>query len=80
MDNLAEQYEEIEALNSIYDNWNVEDATDSYSIQVSLNVKLFLRLNSSYPSSAPPDYELLAPTLNAQQKQRVSDEFTTIYQ
>jgi hypothetical protein len=81
MDNLAEQCEEIEALKSIYDtNWNIETDTNSYSMQVSPNVKLFICLNQGYPSNAPPSFELLAPTLSSQQKQQVSDEFHEIYE
>jgi hypothetical protein len=81
MDNLAEQCEEMEALKSIYDtNWNIETDTNSYSMQVSPNVKLFICLNQGYPSNAPPSFELLAPTLSSQQKQQVSDEFHEIYE
>ncbi|KAJ3663825.1 hypothetical protein Zmor_008047 [Zophobas morio] len=81
MDNLAEQCEEIEALKSIYDNkWKLEPATNCYSIQITPNVKLFITLNENYPSTAPPNFELLAPTLTVDQKQQVTDEFQEIYE
>ncbi|RZC33676.1 IMPACT-like, partial [Asbolus verrucosus] len=80
MDNLREQCEEIEALNSIYgDCWKIEVATNSYSMQVTPGVKLFIILNPDYPSSAPPKVELLAPTLNSEQKRQISEEFCNIY-
>ncbi|EFA00826.2 Protein IMPACT-B-like Protein [Tribolium castaneum] len=81
MDNLAEQCEELEALKSIYDdNWRLEMDTNCYSIQINPNVKLFVTLNDDYPSSKPPSFELLAPTLTSEQKQLISDEFGSIYE
>lgn len=78
--NLARQIEELEALNAIYaDQWHVENQTDSYSIEITATVKLFITLHDNYPSLSAPTFELLAPTLSLEQKNRITNAFQTIH-
>lgn len=81
MDNLSQQFDEIEALSSIYDqDWKIEneDGT-SYSIQVTPDVKLFITFIPEYPSEKPPKYEMTAPALTVEQKRQIEEEFKQIY-
>ncbi|CAH0546202.1 unnamed protein product [Brassicogethes aeneus] len=80
MDNIPQQSDEIEALKSIYDDqWVIEDIESTYSIEIDKNIKLYITLSPDYPSEKPPNYELLAPTLSAKQKDLVAEKFQEIY-
>ncbi|KAF5303983.1 hypothetical protein FQA39_LY01768 [Lamprigera yunnana] len=80
-DNLTQQSEEIEALHAIYGSeWCKEpDIDKSYYIQITPDIQLSVTLNLDYPSSKPPSYQLLAPTLTKEQKSHLSKEFDEIY-
>ncbi|XP_018573400.1 protein IMPACT-like [Anoplophora glabripennis] len=80
-DNISQQSDEIEVLKSIFeDQWEIDTETGTYSMQIDQNVKLFITLSPDYPSSAPPKYELLAPTLTSSQKDIIKTEFQRIYE
>ncbi|KAJ8944138.1 hypothetical protein NQ318_013322 [Aromia moschata] len=81
MDNISQQLDEIEVLKSIFEEqWEIDTETGIYSIEITKDVKLFITLNSGYPSSAPPTYDLLAPNLNNNQKELIKNEFQSIYE
>jgi len=82
-DNLLRQQEEIEALNSIYEENVVLDSESSLTISVvctaGQNAQLSVSLPPDYPSSAPPTYSLFAPFLSTVEKQKLSLEFDQLY-
>ncbi|KAF5305626.1 hypothetical protein FQR65_LT07707 [Abscondita terminalis] len=80
-DNLTQQNDEIEALHAIYGTeWRREpDIDNSYYIQITPDVQLSVTLNSDYPSTKPPNYQLLAPTLKPEQKSNITKGFEEIY-
>lgn len=80
-DNSTQQSEEIEALFAIYGTeWHREnDIENSYYIQITPDVQLSVTLNSDYPSTKPPTYQLLAPKLKKEQKLCIAKEFDEIY-
>lgn len=79
-ENEASQKEELEALCAIYGaDWRVEVDKDSYSIQITPEIQLFITLNPCYPSNKPPSYQLLAPTLSRVHKEQVHIAFDDIY-
>jgi len=82
-DNLLRQQEEIEALNSIYEEFIVLDSERSLTITVDCatgqNAQLSVSLPPDYPSSAPPTYSLFAPFLTTVEKQKISLDFDQQY-
>jgi len=82
-DNLLRQQEEIEALNSIYEENVVLDSESSLTISVVCTAgqiaQLSVSLPPDYPSSAPPTYSLFAPFLSTVEKQKLSLEFDQLY-
>jgi len=82
-DNLLRQQEEIEALNSIYEEFIVLDSERSLTITVDCatgqNAQLSVSLPQDYPSSAPPTYSLFAPFLTTVEKQKISLDFDQQY-
>jgi len=80
-DNATQQTEEVEALCAIYgSDWKKEHGIDdSYCMQITREVHLFITFNQDYPSNRAPSYQLLAPTLTGEQKQRINAEFDEIY-
>ncbi|KAF7273779.1 hypothetical protein GWI33_013534 [Rhynchophorus ferrugineus] len=55
MDNITQQAEELEVIKAIFgDQWKYNKTTNSFSIQITKNVELWLTLPSEYPSSVPP--------------------------
>jgi len=82
-DNLQRQQEEIEALNSIYEDSIVLDSERSLTITVECstgqNAQLSVSLPPHYPSSAPPTYSLFAPFLTTVEKQKISLDFDQQY-
>lgn len=81
MTNLSAHADEIEALVSIYGNdWKCEnDSGTTWSIEAIPAVTLFVTFTAEYPSDGPPKYDLLAPSLSADQKLNISNEFEAIY-
>lgn len=81
-ENKIQQQEEAESLSSIYGSeWKTEpDSESSYSIQINKDVQLFVSFTDKYPSTAPPLFQLLAPTLSSLQKETVHDLFRSIYE
>ncbi|KAI4470186.1 impact-related [Holotrichia oblita] len=81
MDNLVQQKDELEALSSIYgSDWKEEsDSSCYFSIEIDDNVKVYITLNSEYPSNSPPSYQLQAPSLDRSTKQQISNGFEEIY-
>ncbi|KDR22562.1 protein IMPACT-like [Zootermopsis nevadensis] len=84
VDNLSRQVEEIEALCSIYSReWKTEDEVDrTYSIKIEEGIQtavLYVTLPADYPAASPPQYQLSAPTLGAQEKTKISSELDQIY-
>ncbi|XP_069695439.1 protein IMPACT-like isoform X2 [Periplaneta americana] len=84
VDNLSRQVEEIEALSSIYGNeWKTEDeANRAYSIRIEEGTQsavLYITVPADYPSASPPQYQLSAPTLSAQDKQTISTQLDEVY-
>ncbi|XP_068084778.1 protein IMPACT-A isoform X2 [Anabrus simplex] len=81
-DNMSRQAEEIEALCSIYGNeWNI-DSESSYSIQIKEgchSVTLYIDLPADYPSNSPPMYQLLAPELRNEIKQKIASSLDDVY-
>lgn len=81
MDNLSQQAEEMEVLNSIFEEqWKFNDETDSYTIQIAKDIELWITLNKDYPSDRPPKYELWAPNLSRIQKDLIDKSFQEIYE
>lgn len=81
MDNIVQQKDELEALSSIYgSDWKEEsDSSCYFSIEIDDNVKVYITLNSEYPSNSPPSYQLQAPSLDRSTKQEISNSFEEIY-
>lgn len=83
-DNQIQQSEELEALSAIYGcEWKQEPDSSgcaSYSMKINSEVKLYVTFTNEYPAISPPVYQLLAPTLNSQQKQEVHSSFQAIYE
>ncbi|GBP41353.1 Protein IMPACT-B [Eumeta japonica] len=83
-DNLAKQIEEIEALSSIYnEDWATESENcRSYSIKIienKIEAILYVTLPLEYPTSAPPKYELSAPTLDRKAKENLYKALDEVY-
>ncbi|XP_046676099.1 protein IMPACT-like [Homalodisca vitripennis] len=84
MENKHRQADEIEALCSIYgDQWQTEDELNqAYCVAVTegkCDAVLHIKLPPEYPSIAPPQYQLSAPTLSREDKQSLSDRLESIY-
>lgn len=76
--------EEIEALCSIYGTeWKTEDEVNrTYSIKIEECVQsavLYVTLPADYPSASPPQYQLSAPSLGAQEKTIISSLLNQVY-
>ncbi|KAG8246386.1 hypothetical protein J6590_086185 [Homalodisca vitripennis] len=72
-----EKADEIEALRSIYgDQWQNEDElAGAYRVEVTegrCEAALHIKLPPLYPCSAPPQYQLSAPTLTRSEKESLS--------
>ncbi|XP_076264364.1 protein IMPACT-like [Rhynchophorus ferrugineus] len=81
MDNITQQAEELEVIKAIFgDQWKYNKTTNSFSIQITKNVELWLTLPSEYPSSVPPRYEVWAPNLSKSQRDLIDSEFANIYE
>ncbi|KAG8297252.1 hypothetical protein J6590_038856 [Homalodisca vitripennis] len=81
---LLARADEIEALCSIYgDQWQTEDELNqAYCVAVTegkCDAVLHIKLPPEYPSIAPPQYQLSAPTLSREDKQSLSDRLESIY-
>ncbi|XP_057323175.1 protein IMPACT-A-like [Microplitis mediator] len=84
MDNFSQQVDEVEALRAIYgEDWQVEDEENrAFSMNVhegDKSIKLYVKLTADYPSSAPPHYELSAPELRLEQKNRICSLLQEVY-
>lgn len=80
-DNISQQADEIEALKAIYENeWVAEDGSGSFIMKISPSVKLFITMHPDYPSEKPPKYELMAPHLSTDEKNKLYKEFKAIYE
>lgn len=84
VDNLSRQVEEIEALCSIYGSeWKTEDeANRAYSIKIEEGIQsavLYITLPTDYPLASPPQCQLSAPTLSAQDKQIILTQLDEVY-
>ncbi|XP_023715570.1 protein IMPACT isoform X2 [Cryptotermes secundus] len=76
--------EEIEALCSIYGTeWKTEDEVHhTYSIKIEEGIQsavLYVTLPVDYPSTSPPEYQLSAPSLGAQEKTIISSLLDQVY-
>ncbi|XP_066255916.1 protein IMPACT-B-like [Euwallacea similis] len=81
-DNIAQQVEELEVLESIFpDKWKkCERPNEPYSMRINKDVELWIELNEHYPSDRPPHYELWAPKLLRSQKDLIDEKFKEIYE
>jgi hypothetical protein len=78
------QVEEIEALCSIYSSeWKTEDEVNrTYSIRIEEGIQsavLYVTLPADYPAASPPQYQLSAPALGAQEKTIISSQLNQVY-
>jgi hypothetical protein len=78
------QVEEVEVLCSIYgDEWKTEDEVNrTYSIKVEEGIQsavLYVTLPADYPSTSPPQYQLSAPSLGAQEKAVIAAQLDEVY-
>lgn len=76
--------EEIEALCSIYGTeWKTEDEVNrTYSIRIEEGIQsavLYVTVPADYPSESPPEYQLSAPSLGAQEKKIISSLLDQVY-
>ncbi|XP_013147870.1 PREDICTED: protein IMPACT-like [Papilio polytes] len=83
-DNLTKQFEEVEALSSIYgEDWTTEsEATRSYNIKIKENaheVILYVTMPLDYPGQAPPKYELSAPWMDRREKEKLHQSLDEVY-
>ncbi|KAL3275539.1 hypothetical protein HHI36_020298 [Cryptolaemus montrouzieri] len=81
MNNEKQQAEEIEVLKSIYQKqWVKGFGSCAHRMEFSPNLKIYFELNPEYPSDGPPTYELFAPELTKEQKNKIHKEFKIIYE
>merc|ERR1719423_259463 len=83
-DNLAQQFDEIEALSAIYgDEFKLENETQRmFSIRIKEGADLVIlevTFPEQYPSLCPPHYSLTADSLSGSQRQRLSNELDAVY-
>jgi len=82
-ENLQRQQEEIEVLNSIYEENIVLESESRVSIVVRADdgqaADLSVSMCPAYPGSSPPSYQLSAPFLTSEEKQEISNSFDQLY-
>jgi len=81
-DNLRRQLEEIEALESIYEEKFTLDSETSFTILIQEpcgTVTLSINFPPEYPSSAPPTYQKSAPFLRGEEKLALCDKLDDVY-
>lgn len=88
MDDLEQQRDEVQALSSIYgDEFVLEEYTSNYQVysmaffndSKSIELKLTVKLPTSYPSLTPPTFELSSPYLNGQTKAALGQKLEAIF-
>lgn len=84
---MTRQYDEIEALSSIYgENWQILN-TENRKFSLKLNdpkaqelaVELHVTLPDTYPSDSPPTYEIVAPWLKGVRRKELMNTLETSY-
>jgi len=81
-DNLARQCDEIEALTSIYGDIvhvRSNDGQQCCDVTITNDVTLTVTMPPTYPNDSPPVFEISAPYLNRQDKQRLLIKLEEIY-
>jgi len=78
-ENKQRQLEEIEALNSIYEEDFLLESGQSLTIRVGKEEKVTVTLPPSYPASAPPTYSLTAPRLSPAEKSELAAALAQLY-
>jgi len=82
-ENLQRQQEEIEVLNSIYEENIVLESESRVSIVARADAgqaaDLSVSMCPAYPGSSPPSYQLSAPFLTSEEKQEISNSFDQLY-
>ncbi|XP_077288569.1 protein IMPACT-like [Arctopsyche grandis] len=84
MDDIAKQADEMETLNAIYgSDWNMGSGGErGHSIEISHGttiVNLCFTIPKDYPSKAPPIFEMSAPTLNKDEKEKIYKALNEVF-